>query len=219
MGLKDGYGLLIGTKANYYRDPPDNYGRYYHGNLIIHTPAGNYHCAIDVDPKFMPDGIQWRVVHIRPQDFASLKALLDGWITLASTPNSGALDYIRSSVLHPPFLIWNVRYSSFWAWLLNLLRWNPPWNSGTGIQALTDLETIIAQGVRFYMFGEPFSQGLGVHNIHQNQGDPIGGGHDAENAIWQDGGTIVETAQGNFIGFLNKFKTQSFKTDAQGHPI
>lgn len=83
---------------------------------------------------------------------------------------------------------------------------------------MTDLEAVISQGVRFYVFGESFTSGLGVHNIHQNQGDPVGGGHDAENAIWQDGATIVETSQGDFVGFLNKFKTQSFKTDDFGHP-
>ena len=98
MGLSDGYGLVIGTQADYYRDPPDDYGRYYHGNLIIHTPAGDYHCAIDVDPKFMPDGIQWRVVNIRPTDFAAIRALADGWHPLVSNPTSGALDYIRSPV-------------------------------------------------------------------------------------------------------------------------
>lgn len=219
MGLNDGYGLLVGTKFNYYRDPPDNFGRYYHGNLIVHAPAGNYHCAIDVDPKSMPDGIQWRVVKIRSNDFAAVKAMPDGWHSLASNPNSGALDYIRSHVLHPPIMIWNVRYDSCLSRFLNFIRWNPPWNSGTGIQALIDLEAVIAQGVRFYMFGEPFNTGLGVHNIHQNQGDPVGGGHDAENAIWQDGGTIIETAQGEYLGFLNKFKTQAFKTDNLGRPV
>jgi uncharacterized protein YukJ len=81
---------------------------------------------------------------------------------------------------------------------------------------------VIEQGVRFYIFGEPFNSGLGVYNIHQNQGGPggpIGGGHDAENAIWQDGATIIEMAQDEFLGFLNKFKTQSFKTDDLGRPI
>jgi hypothetical protein len=219
MALTDGYGLLIGTKFNYYRDPPDNFGRYYHGNLVIQAPAGNYHCAIDVDPKSMPDGVQWRVVNIRPNDFADIKAMSNGWRLLGSNPASGALDYVRSPVLHPPFMIWTVRYDSCLSRFLNFIRWNPPWKSGTGIQALTDLEAVIAQGVRFYIFGEPFTTGLGVHNIHQNQGDPVGGGHDAENAIWQDGGTIVETAQGDFVGFLNKFKTQAFKTDNLGHPI
>jgi hypothetical protein len=53
---KTGYGLLIGVKSDYYRDPPDNFGHYYHGNLIIRALLGNYHRAIDVDPKAMPDG-------------------------------------------------------------------------------------------------------------------------------------------------------------------
>ena len=218
MGLENGYGVVIGTKSNYYRDPPDNFGRYYHGNLVVHTPNGDYHCAIDVDPKAMPDGIQWRIVNIR-EDFASIQALSDGWHPLTSDASSGALDYIRSSVLHPPILIWNIRYDSRLSQFLSFIRRNPRWKSGTGIQALTDLETIISQGVRFYLFGEPFTNGLGVHNIHQNQGDPIGGGHDTENAIWQDGGTIIETSQGKYLGFLNKFKTQAFKTDDKGRPI
>lgn len=219
MPLSNGYGVVIGQKSAYFRDPPDDFGRYYHGNLVIHTPAGNYKCAIDVDPKSMPDGIQWRVVTLQTNAFAAIQQLADGWHSLVSNPTSGALDYIRSSVLHPPFMIWNVRYDSCLSRLLEFLRWNPPWNSGTGFQALTDLEAVIAQGVRFYVFGEPFNTGLGVHNVHQNQGDPVGGGHDLENAIWQDGGTVVETAQGKCIAFLNKFKTQAFRTDSAGHPL
>lgn len=219
MPLSNGYGVVIGTKHDYFRDPPDNFGRYYHGNLVVHTPLGNYTCAIDVDPKNMPDGIQWRKVKLRARDFAGIRALSDGWHPLASTPSSGALDYPRSTTLHPPLLIHTVRYAGFLSRLLAWLRWNPPWNSGTGIQALTDLESIIDQGIRFYVFGEPFTTGLGVHNIHQNQGDPPGSGHDAENAIWQDGGTIVETSAGDVWAFLNKFKTQSFTTDSLGHPI
>ena len=218
MPLSNGYGVVIGTRHDYFRDPPDNFGRYYHGNLVVHAPLGNYTCAIDVDPKNMPDGIQWRVVRIRAADLVGLASLSDGWHDLASLPTSGALDYPRSRVLHPPFVIHTVRFAGWLSRLLGWLRWNPPWNSGTGFQALTDLEGILEVGVRFYVFGEPFSTGLGVHNIHQNQGDPVGGGHDAENAIWQDGGTIVETADGALWGFLNKFKTQSFRTDDLGRP-
>ncbi len=218
MGLKDGYGVLIGTKSNYFRDPPDNFGRYYHGNLIVQAPLGNYHCAIDVDPKFTPDGVAWRIVKIRPSDFLSFRNLANGWHPLASNENSGAMDYIRSSILYPPIIIYNVRYDSCLQNFLNFIRWNPPWKLGTGIQALTDLETILNQAARCYVFGEPFKAGLGVHNIHQNQGDPVGGGHDTENAIWQDGATIIETAQGEIFAFLNKFKTQAYKTDNLGRP-
>lgn len=218
MGLTAGYGVVIGTKAGYFRDPPDDFGRFYHGNLLVQAPNGVYKCAIDVDPKNMPDGIQWRTVRIRAPDFADVRALANGWHALVSAPDTGALDYVRARALHPPILFWNVRYDSCLARLLNFIRWNPPWNSGTGIQALTDLEAILIQAVRCYVFGEPFTSGLGVHNIHQNQGDPVGSPFAAENAIWQDGATIIETAQGEFHGFLNKFKTQAFKTDDQGRP-
>lgn len=111
-----------------------------------------------------------------------------------------------------------MRYGGWPAWLLNVLRWHPRWHDGTGIQALTDLESLLGRGVRFYVFGEPFTTGLGVHNVHQNQGDPLGSGFELENAIWQDGGTVVETAEGTFVAFLNKFTTQAFVTDDLGRP-
>lgn len=223
MGLRDGYGLVIGSLSRYYRDDPDNFGRYYHGNLEIQADAAaKYHCAIDVDPKQMPDGVQWRTVNIRPRDFAALQQLPDGWHDLASTDASGALDYIRSPILHPASGI--IPFNPFdriLPWLLNWIRWHPSWTSGRGIDALMALEGVIEGGTRFYVFGEPFAGGgqRGVHNVHQNQGDPVGGGHDAENAIWQDGGTVVEKADGSLVAFLNKFKTQSDDTDALGHPI
>jgi hypothetical protein len=103
-------------------------------------------------------------------------------------------------------MIWNVRYDSFLSHFLNFIRWNPPWKNGTGIQALTDLGEVIAQGVRFYIFGERLLTAWRTQ-YPPEPGDPIGGGHDVENGIWQDDGTIIETAQGNFLGFLNKFKT------------
>jgi hypothetical protein len=60
MPLNDGYGVLIGSIETYFRDPPDNFGKYYHGNLIVRAPAGTYHCAIDVDSKKSNIGVEWR---------------------------------------------------------------------------------------------------------------------------------------------------------------
>ena len=218
MGLAHGYGVVIGTKADYFRDPPDDFGRFYHGNLIVQAPAGRYHCAIDVDPKNQPNGIQWRVVDLADEDFAATAARSDGWHDLASAPGGEALDYLRSPSLNPPTYPRSLKYGGWPARLLGLLGWQPRWHDGTGIQALTDLEAVLGRGVRFYVFGEPFDAGLGVHNIHQNQGDPLGSGFEHENAIWQDGGTVVQTAEGARFAFLNKFKTQAFVTDEQGHP-
>ncbi len=71
---------------------------------------------------------------------------------------------------------------------------------------------------RVYLFGEPYTTGLGLHNIHQNQGDPVGSPFAAENAIWQDGGVLLEytAPQPRLSVMLTKFETQSHTTDNSG---
>ena len=81
------------------------------------------------------------------------------------------------------------------------------------------LEPLIAQSVRVLVLGEPFHDGTrGVHNIHQNQGDPLDSQWSAENGIWQDGATLVQRQDGSFALFCNKFVTQSVRTDENGKP-
>jgi len=83
--------------------------------------------------------------------------------------------------------------------------------------------TVLAEadlrGAGLYIFGEPFTSGLGVHNIHQNQGDPAGSQWWAENGIWQDGATLIQRQDDTIVAFLNKFKTQSYETDQYGHRV
>jgi uncharacterized protein YukJ len=69
------------------------------------------------------------------------------------------------------------------------------------------------------IFGEPFDEGLGVHNIHQNQGDPYGSQWWDENGIWQDGATLTERPDGGFDVFVSRFSTQSDRTDEESHPV
>ena len=95
----------------------------------------------------------------------------------------------------------------------------PPCNAGSSEQALVDLESVISNPLRVMVFGAPFRVGRGVHDIHQNQGDPIGGGFDRENAIWQDGITIAVRSDGTASAFMNKFSTQADATDDNGHSI
>ena len=75
-----------------------------------------------------------------------------------------------------------------------------------------------AKNPQVVVFGEPFTQGLGMHNVHQNQGDPVGSQWWAENAIWQDGATLVRSTDGGYRAFISKFTSQSYKTNTQGHP-
>lgn len=219
MPLSHGYGVVIGTLHGYHRDPVNNYGQYYHGNVEVQAPAGIYRCAIDVDSKALPNGVEWRVVELGRSSLKGVAALADGWHPLASTSASGALDYLRSREL-----VWRRGCAGFLVDLLiKLIRVRqglPPiaWNAGTSIDALADLEPLLEDPKRLYVFGEPFTSGLGVHNIHQNQGDPAGTRWWAENGIWQDGATLVQRHDDSIVAFLNKFRTQAYKTDDQGHP-
>jgi uncharacterized protein YukJ len=222
LPLQHGYGVVIGTFDHFERDPINDYGQYYHENLYVTAPDGLYHCAIDVDTKQTNDGIEWRVVPMSEPEMKGVAALADGWHLLASTDSSGALDNIRTAAFHRRgCAVIPIRYDPLFE---TLRQWfnmtnNPPWTAGTSIQALDALEPLLQQAQRLFVFGEPFTYGgLGVHNIHQNQGDPPGTQWWAENGVWQDGATIIHLNDGAYVAFLTKFKTQASATDANGHP-
>jgi len=94
----------------------------------------------------------------------------------------------------------------------------PPWQQGSNLDAASALEPLLAGSPRVLVFGEPFTTGLGMHNIHQNQGDPARSQWWDENGIWQDGLTMVRRSDGTMQAFLSKFTSQSYVTDDQGHP-
>lgn len=232
MALDHGYGVAIGTFASFTRDDPDEFGHWYHGHVHVDTPAGQYESALDVDTPGGV-GVSFRIVdRLTMAEFPELAALGDGFHVLASTPTSGALDYVRSPQLQDfralPLL---TRWSSLWrvvvpvrlhGWLLPLRRWLIrlrwyPWVASNGDNALDRLEAILPTSTRVYLFGEPFTTGRGIHNVHLNQGDPPGP-HQAENAIWQDGAVLVRYADDGVVVWQVRFNTQSLQTDDQGHP-
>jgi len=220
MPLDDGYGVAIGTLHDYYRDPINDYGQYYHGNIKLQTPTGIYRCAIDVDSHSVPNGVEWRVIELGKTNLNGVTTLTDGWHFLTSNSTTGALDYYRSAELQPRLGCLTVVYSPELEALRRFLEAKTElwWKKGTSIEALTDLEPLLVNTKRLFIYGEPFSDGLGVHNIHQNQGDPAGSAWWAENGIWQDGATIIQRQDDSIVAFLNKFKTQSYRTDDNGHP-
>jgi hypothetical protein len=172
------YGVLIGTLNHFTREDPNTYGSWYHGTLSVDTPAGQYEGAVDVST---PSGIrvQYRVVrHLSRHTLSSTLALPLGWSPLASTRSSGAIDYMRS-----PFFGIGMAASHFGFWLFRrdsligrFLRWleslRNPWVDSTGDNALNALETQLLGSVRVFVFGAPSPTGLGVQNVHLNQGTP-----------------------------------------------
>lgn len=244
MPLDHGYGVAIGTFVSFTREDPTSFGTWYHGKLHIDTPAGEYESALDVDtPSGV--GVSYRVVDdLTVQDIPVLAALANGFTSLASTDTSGALDYVRSPILRDGWMVrqlrWRLgvlrarRHDQPWGptpldlavdrlhrWLHRLWWWrwrSFPWVSSDGDNALDVLEALLPTASRIYIFGEPFTTGLGVHNVHQNQGDPPGP-HQAENGIWQDGAVLVERADGSVAIWQVKFNTQSLHTGVDGLPL
>jgi Uncharacterized conserved protein (DUF2278) len=213
------YGVLLGKLDHFTRDDPNNFGSWFHGKIYVRAPLGVYECAVDVSH---PEGVrvQYRVVELSPQLFANVRALADGYHLLASTSSSGAIDYVRSE-------LFRVRLGCMFApfqWLARLLQRLleglielRSWKISNGNNALDILESNLASSRRVFAFGAPYRQGLGMHDIHMNQGDPPGP-FQALDGIWQDGGTIIERANGSLVAFLVKFETQTLNTNDQGLP-
>ena len=216
----DRYGVLIGVLESHHRDQPDTQGKWYHVNLRVTAPAGPYRCAVDVDSKQSDAGVQWKRLTLSAGTISTVVGLAPGYHDLACQPGTGALDYTRQ-----PEFANRVGYrfaANLQAWLqrlLGLFNAQHRWVSGSNLDAAEALEPILVAGRRSLVFGEPFTQGLGMHNIHQNQGDPADSQWWDENGIWQDGGTMTERPDGAWDVFISKFSTQAARTDADGHPI
>ena len=222
MPLENGYGALVGVLLAHERDRPDAQGRWYHVTLTIDVSGARYRAAVDVDSHQSATGVRWKVVPASAADLGPPAGLPVGWHPLASAPDSGALDHIRHRISRTwRFIPMAVRqrrvlgWTWLWRWLSVVYR---PWRTGDHLQASEALEQILTIGGPILAWGEPFTTGLGVHNVHQNQGDPPGSQWAATNGIWQDGGIVVPRGD-SFVAFLSKFSSQASATDDQGHPL
>ena len=212
------YGVLVGTLVGFTREDPDDFGSWYHGKMSVEAPAGLYDCAVDVST---PTGVPVQYREVRDLDrglFAPVSALPPGWHDLPKTPTSGALDYLRSPVLHGRGCLTVVADPLVGA--INAIIRSPRfgWVESSADKALDLLETRLTGSSRVFVFGAPYTSGLGVHDIHMNQGDPPGRFQKLD-GIWQDGGTVIQQATGRLDAFLTKFKTQSLHTDDDGLPL
>ncbi|MFF4317956.1 DUF2278 family protein [Streptomyces sp. NPDC001568] len=217
----DSYGVLSGTLHRHFRDRPDDQGAWFHVNLEVDAPGGRYRCAVDVDSKQSATGVRWKTLVLAPSVLDPVPSLAPGYHDLSMSSGSGALDYLRHPALadrrgcllprNPP------------AWLRTVVdRWSPPrpWVSGSNLDAAGALEPMLVPGRPILVFGEPFAHhGPGMHNIHQNQGDPYGSRWWDDNGIWQDGATLTRRPDGWYDVFLSRFSSQLDPTDDDGHPV
>jgi hypothetical protein len=211
------YGVLIGTL---YTPQEQTYqGNWFHGVFFLTIPGVSIpvQCVTDFSSATQ-DLIQYKIFNnLDASLFSNVQALPDGYTSLAATPASGALDYVRSPLLGG-----------------GSSTVGEGWITSDGVTAVQMLQGQLSAGPqRIYVFGEPFTDKApvtedgvesqnGMHNVHMNQGDPApapgADNHQVDDGIWQDGATIFENADGSLTAFCSKFVTQVFDTNDQGLP-
>ena len=209
MPLPYGYGVVVGDFVNYQTEQ----GQWFHVDMNINAGGATYQAAVDVNEQ--TSVFQYQIFDGLDQSlFSPISALSDGWHLLAPNPNSGAMDYARSPILQRPlgclgliFGLWNaVTGGSV-----------QTWTNVTGNEAGEALVAMVTGSKKVYAFGEPYTSGLGVHNVHCNQGDPPGA-HQSDDGIWQDGCVFAIKSDGTLSAYLGKFAAQTLNTNDQGLP-
>jgi hypothetical protein len=211
------YGVCIGTQPR--GDDPEQ-GRWYHGVFTVEGAGQQYTCTVDLESRLQAD-VQYSVRdNLSGSAFAPILSLGEGYTELARNASSGALDYVRSPFVTPGCL---ALFSDVFEVVFGTT--DIPWTTATGQDAVNVLIPFVTNAAvsKLFVFGEPFTEGYGMHNVHMNQGDPPlspdGMDHQGLDGIWQDGGTIVQKNDGTLHAFLSKFPTQSMQTNDQGLPL
>jgi len=219
MPLENGYGFYRGTLTNFFPDTPENQGNYFHINLRVQVNGAEYQGPVDVDSKSSAVGVEWRVVIIQKSEITGLLAKGVGEHSLTSNASSGAIDYIRS-----PMFAGRVGCATIILALLGkVFEIGTTWKKGNNQDAYAALKPLLQANLNkpggIMVFGEPYDDGdKGTHNVHQNQGDPVAGKWGPANGTWQDGCVMMEVDASTWVVFMNKFSTQSYKTDDSGDP-
>lgn len=184
-----------------------------HGHLEFTdgTDGETYECDINI----MSSDSDKRLVYWFVSDFhpsnqpstAKLSALPKGFSTQKGS-TSLALDFLREGFLVPS---------------AGTLLSHDPQDPDEKGDILSYLDPILDQAVKekatIYLWGSKYSDSdgsSGIHDIHMNQGN--GGSFVRENGTYQDGGVVIQSADGTWQGVFLAFATQTLQTDDKGDP-
>ncbi|MBV7262505.1 DUF2278 family protein [Photobacterium sp. WH24] len=186
------------------QDDPDSP----HIHLFYEDGRGEeYRASINVKSKgSLSELAYYRFDNFQHPILTEISELGMGWHELDKKPGGGALDYIRGNLLNFEDGI--------------LLPHDIP---GVGNDLLDlimpILRTASSKKSKIYLFGEPYSDMKGIHDVHMNQGSA--GRFAQYNGVWQDGGVIIEDADtGRHIALFLAFGSQAIHTDeTTGHAL
>lgn len=206
MGISN-YGLWKGTPTSW-----DGTADTDHGHLEFTDGTANKTYEADVNIMSSDSDkrlVYWFVSNFSPSQpsTSSLEALSPGFSTQKGS-DSLALDFLREGFLDPS--------------KGTLLSHNPKDPDEKG-DILSYLDPIMNQAVQekatIYLWGSKYSDSdgaSGIHDIHMNQGNS--GSFKDENGAYQDGGIVIQFANGTWEGVFFAFATQTLKTTSSGDP-
>ena len=203
-----------------------------HYQITMQAPGGPFTVAVNIQSVDGSEVLYDIVEDFTPPDLAGLQALPMGMTALKSEPGGLALDFVRSTVNGGPMI------TQAQMTLLPQLKAKP---TGSGEEQMVQrarakaLEnavvtllnmTIADKDGVIYAFGSSYADSGkvdGIHDIHMNQGNPVGGkggGFAGDNGIWQDGALFINlTSKGTWTAVFIAFQTESWSTDLSGNPV
>lgn len=212
-GLSNGYAVLVGQVESISRDTDSTphmlfrvrSGRNsWQGSINVRS---KYRVSVDPQPDVPKNNL---LVYVDEDwkhpltDILDRKAFQTGITFIEREASSGALDYIRGNLFDPTQMIVM-----------------PSEKAGNDNDLFERLEAILLSArdtdATVYAFGEPFSNGRGLHNIHMNQGSILEQ-HMDEDGVWQDGGLLVRFPDNRWVAVFTAFQSQCWHTDdVTGH--
>ena len=201
-----GYGVWKGTPTKW-----DGTSKPGHGHITFSDDSSTrLDAAVNIKSKSSDSRlVYWVIRNMNPVSAAfiqSLQVLPRGFHPQRGTAATGSLglDFLRLNLFRPQDGI--------------LLSHDAP---GASHNILDYLDPILNQAVELkaeiYLFGEPYGDGTGIHDIHMNQGNS--GTWRGDNGIFQDGGIVLAFPDGHWEGIFLAFAVQTYKTDDEGMPV
>jgi uncharacterized protein YukJ len=202
-----------------------------HYQITMQATGGPFTVAVNIQSVDGSEVLYAIEEGFTPPDLAGLMALPMGMTKLQSAPGGLALDYVRSTVGDAPMITQ--------AQMTLLPQMSAKAKGGAEEQMIQRARakalenavvtllnmTIADKDGLIYAFGSAYAdkgEVDGIHDIHMNQGNPVGGkngGFSGDNGVWQDGALLISLpSQKTWTAVFIAFQTESWSTDDVGNP-
>jgi uncharacterized protein YukJ len=203
-----------------------------HYQITMQAPSGPFTVAVNIQSVDGSEVLYDIVEDFTPPDLAGLTALPMGMTALKSEPAGLALDFVRSTVNGAPMitkeqmiLLPQATAKSKGNAEEQMVQRARTKALENAVVTLLNMTVADKDGV-IYAFGSSYADSGkvdGIHDIHMNQGNPVGGkggGFSGDNGVWQDGALFINLpSKGTWTAVFIAFQTESWSTDSSGNPV